>query len=99
MRVVQRRDLNAVFVHQFGMLGIEPAVLHRLIVQEGAGIGRGERDLDGVRVDLGGEADGFLDGFLRLTGQAEDEGAVDLDSELVAVLGESLARPRSACPS
>ena len=90
MRVVQRRDLHAVLVDQLGMLGVEPAILDRLLVQERAGIGRGERDLQRVRVDLGGEADGLLDRLLGLAGQAEDEGAVDLDAEFVAVLGELL---------
>jgi hypothetical protein len=41
-----------------------------------------------VRIGLDGEADGFLDRFGGLAGQAQDEGAVDLDAELVAVLGE-----------
>ena len=66
----------------------EPAVLHRLLVKFRAGIRRGQRHLDGVRVDLRCELDGFLDGLLRLPGQAEDEGAVDLDAEVMAVLGE-----------
>ena len=53
MRIVQRRDLHAVVVDQLGVRFVEPAVLHRLPVQEGAGIGRGQRHLDGVRIDLG----------------------------------------------
>ena len=77
-------------VHQFGVFGIQPAVLHRLLVQERAGIRRRQRHLDGVRIDLRGEADGLLDGLLRLARQAEDEGAVDLDPQLVAVAGEAL---------
>ena len=52
MRIVQRRDLHAVVVDQLGVVVVEPAVLHRLLVEERARIGRGERDLDGVRVDL-----------------------------------------------
>ena len=39
---------------------------------------------------LRGEVDGLLDRLLGLAGQAEDEGAVDLDAELVAILGELL---------
>ena len=47
MRIMQRRDLDAVIVDQLGMLGVEPAILQRLLIEEGAGIGRRERDLDG----------------------------------------------------
>src|SRR5215831_281612 len=53
MRIVQRRDLHAVFVDELGMRIVEPAVLHRLIEQEGARIRRGERNLDRMRIDLG----------------------------------------------
>ena len=90
MRIVQRRDLDAVLVDQFGVRGVEPAVLHRLVVEEGAGIGRGQRHLDGVRVDPWRPADRLGDRLAGLARQAEDEGAVDGDAELVAVLGELL---------
>ena len=50
-----------------------------------------DRDLNGFDVQLLGEVDGVADGFLGLAGQAEDEVAVDHQSELVAILGE-LAR-------
>ena len=65
MRVVQRRDLDAVVVDQPGV-GVEPAVLLRLLVKERTGIRRRQRNLDGVRVDFGGEADGLLDRLLGL---------------------------------
>src|SRR5262249_18954017 len=52
VRIMQRRDLDAVFVDELGVLGMEPAVLDRLVVEEGAGIGRRQGDLDGVRIDL-----------------------------------------------
>src|SRR6266404_8075411 len=90
MRVAQRRSLRAEVAQQSRLFIDEPAVCQRLLVKESARIGRGERDLDRVRVDLGGEADGFLDGFLGLAGQAEDEGAVDDNTELVAILGKPL---------
>ena len=77
---------------------VQPAVLHRLLVQERPRIRRRQRHLDGVRVDLGGEADRLLDRLLRLARQAQDEGAVDLDAELVAVLGEALARTSIRMP-
>src|SRR5207253_4044907 len=47
------------------------------------------RHLNRVRIDLGRETDGLLDRLLRLAGQAENEGAMDLDAELVAILGEA----------
>ena len=53
VRVVQGRDLDAVFVDEFGIAGVQPAVFDGLLVEEGAGVGGGERDLDGVRVDVG----------------------------------------------
>ena len=89
MRIMQRRDLHAVVVDQFGIGLVEPAVLQRLVEQERSRIGRGKRNLDGVRIDLGGEADGLFDGLLGLARQAHDEGAVDGDAEFVAVLGEA----------
>ena len=63
MRIMQRRDLHAAVVDEFGMRFVEPAVLQRFAIKLGAGIGRRQRDLDGVRIDLGGEADGLLDGL------------------------------------
>src|SRR5215470_10045905 len=89
VRIVQRRDLHATLVDEFGVAEVEPAVFDRLAVQIGARIGCGERDLDRVRVDFRGKADGFFDRLLGLTGKAEDEGAVDRDPELVAILGKA----------
>src|SRR6266852_6033442 len=42
-----------------------------------------------LRVVLGGKPDGFFDRLLGLAGEAEDEGTVDRDAELVAILGEA----------
>src|SRR5258708_7717684 len=74
VRVVGRRDLHAVLVDQLGVLDVEPAILHRLLVKERAGIGRRQRDLDRVRVDFGRELDRLLDRLLGLARQAENEG-------------------------
>src|SRR5579875_2751997 len=90
MRIMQRRDLNAVLVDQLRMFGIEPAILDRLLIEEGAGIRRGERDLDGMGIDLGRELYRLLDGFLGFAREAENEGAVDRHADLVAILGEAL---------
>ena len=43
---MERSDLDAVFIDELGALRVEPAILDGLLVQEGARIGRGERDLD-----------------------------------------------------
>src|SRR5581483_5669677 len=88
VRIVERRDLDAVLVDEFRMRRIEPAILHRLLLEEGSWIGRGERDLDGVRVDLGVKPDRLLDRHLGRAWQAQDARAVDGDAELVAILGE-----------
>src|SRR5215471_13117178 len=71
------------------MVEVEPAVLDRLPMQKGARVRRRERDLDRVRVDFRGKANGFFDRLLGLAGQPEDEGAMDHDAELVAVLREA----------
>jgi hypothetical protein len=44
-----------------GSVLLQPAVLDGLPVQRRAGIGRGQRHLDRVRIDLLGEVDGLLD--------------------------------------
>jgi hypothetical protein len=82
-------QLHAVVIDELGMSIVEPAVLCRLIKQEGAGIRRRERNLDSMRIDLGRVTDSLFDRFLGLSWQAHDEGAVDHDAEVVAILGES----------
>ena len=77
MRVVDGGELHALSFDQLRLALLEPAVLHRLLVERRAGIGRGQRHLDGVRIDLLGELDGLLDRLAGFAGQAEDEGAVD----------------------
>ncbi len=68
---------------------VEPLVLDGLLIEERAGVGRGERHLDRVRVDLHRVADRLLDRLLGLARQPEDERAVDDDAELVAVAREA----------
>ena len=90
MRIAKRRKLHALAVHEIdGVVLLEPAVGDGVPIELRAGIGRGERNLYRVRVDLFGEFYGLLDGLARLARQAEDEGSVDLDAELAAVLGEA----------
>src|SRR5262249_27505235 len=88
VRVVQGRGLRAEFAEQSRRRIREPAVCQRLVVKKRSWIGRGQRDLNRVRVDLSGEPDRLFDGFLGLAWKAEDECAVDGDSEFVAILCE-----------
>src|SRR5438552_2758171 len=76
-------------VDELGMFYVKPAILDRLLVQKRAGIGRRERDLNRVRIDLRRELDRLLDRFLGLAGKSEDESAVDRDAKLMAILGEA----------
>ncbi len=48
-----------------------------------------------MRVDFLGVLDGLLDGLARLARQAQDKGAVDLDAQLAAVLGEAARNVRT----
>ncbi len=87
VRVRQRRHLYAT-VGDESVDAAEPAIRLRLVVEEGAGVSRGERDLDRARIEFLCEFDGVLDGLVRLSWKTHDECAVDGDAELVAVLGE-----------
>src|SRR5262249_42557191 len=66
VRVMQGGDLDARGVDQVRIVGVEPAVLHGLSVEGGAGIGSGDRNLNRMRIDLGREADRLLDGLAAL---------------------------------
>src|SRR5207237_3296141 len=83
MRVMQRRDLHAALIGQFGVRQVEPAILDCLAMQIGAGVRCGERHLDRVRVDLGGELDGFLDRLFGLAGEVKVEGCMYRDAKNV----------------
>ena len=89
MRIVERRDLGAVIGQQIHIAG-EPAIFLGLLVEEGARIGRRQRHLHGARIDFLGEGQGFLDGFAGLARQAQDEGAMHHNAQIVAILGEAL---------
>src|SRR6202011_3384193 len=88
MRIVQRCQLGAVVIDQVGIFFVEPAVLYRLFVQVRPRVGSGERNLQGVGVDLAGEANRLFDGLPRFAGKPKDERAVDGYSEVVAISGE-----------
>ena len=89
MRIGERSELHTVRIDQFGVGLVEPRVFQRLAVQERPGIRRGQRYLDRMRIDLGGETNRLLDRFLGLAGKAENEGPVDRDPELAAILGKA----------
>src|ERR1700732_1087196 len=48
----------------------------------------GERDLDGFRIELLGKINSLLNGFARFTGQADNEVAVNANTDFAAVLHE-----------
>src|SRR5579863_7385290 len=89
MRIIQRRDLGAVF-RQKVHIGCEPAILLGLVIEKGSGIGSGQRHLDSVRIDFLGESQRFLDRLPRFAGQSQDESAVHDDAQFVAVARKPL---------
>src|SRR5262249_5776308 len=87
VRLADGAPLEAALVAQ--SLRLEPSFAARLFVERRPWIGCGERALDGVGIDLAGEADGLLDALARLAGQPEDERAVQGDAERLAVAREA----------
>src|SRR5438552_16267758 len=86
VRVAQRAPLNAPPVDE--LAAVEPALLEGLSVHRRARVGRGDRHLDRVRIELAGEADRLRDRLVRLAGKREDERAADPDAERPGVPGE-----------
>ena len=96
VRVGQRRQLGAILADQGGafVIGWQPALLDRLPVQFGARVGRGDRDLEAVRVDLAGEPDRLLDRLPGFPRQAVANGWLPEDDDgatLVSERGTQLA--------
>src|ERR1022692_1138063 len=90
MRVADRRELDTLVVDEVDRVAlVEPAILDRLLVQRRTRIGCGQRYLYRVRIDLFGEFDRLFDRFGRLARQAQNERAVNQNSELAAVFAES----------
>ena len=83
---MERRNLHAPVVDQVRILFVQPSVLKGLPIKICAGIRCCYRHLESVRIDFTGKPDRLLDRLLRLTGQAENKGAVDDYAELVAVV-------------
>src|SRR2546427_1020167 len=59
-----------------------------LLVQFSSGIRVRDRHLDRFHIQFFRKVQRALDGLLRFSGEADDEVAVDLDSDLLAILGE-----------
>src|ERR1700749_1875100 len=90
MGVADRSQLHAFLIDEIGRIVLlEPTIVHRLFGKRGAWIWRGQRHLNGMRIDLLGEINGLLDGRARLAGQTENERTVNDDAELAAVLREA----------
>src|SRR5439155_1426382 len=87
LRVRDRALLVAGLVDQ--AVDGQVVVLGDEVVEGGARVGRGERDLERLGLHLAREAHGLLDGVAGLAREAQDEGPVDQDAELVAVPGEA----------
>src|SRR5262249_39590906 len=67
----------------------EPAVLPGHLIKLSARIRCSQRNLDTKHIEFLREADGILDGLLRLDWQPKDESAVDDYTGLVARFGEA----------
>jgi len=61
------------------------------MVEFGAGVGRCQRNLDGVRIDIDGVLNGLFDGFASLARETQNKRAMNNDAEFAAVAGESPA--------
>src|SRR5947199_301911 len=85
MRIVKGAHLKAIIGHYAVRVSEQPLLFGGLLVQESARVGCSKRDLDRVRIDFLGEADGFFYGLLGFSGQADDKRAVDDNAELVAI--------------
>ena len=85
-RVLDVRKLVAVAIRQG--LSLQEVSFDQVIVEFRSGKGVGQRNLDGLAVELFGEVDGALDGFLGFAGQADNEVAVNGNAHLLAVFRE-----------
>ena len=66
--ILDVRQLVSAFIHHL-VVAHHESVLHGVVVEFGAGIGVGHRNLNGFHVQLFGERDGVVDGLVRLARQ------------------------------
>ena len=69
----------------------EETFTHALVVKFGAGIGVGHGNLNRLAIQFLGVVDGLLDGLFGFAGKADDEIAVHVNADLLAVLHEGAA--------
>ena len=74
---------------------LKPSFTDRFLIEAGARIRGGQRDLNGMRIDVFRELDGLLDRLLGLARQSENECPMDRDVQFTAVLGESAGNIRA----
>src|SRR5260370_279040 len=86
-RISDRALLIARLVEQ--RIDRQESILGHVVEQLGARGWRCQRDLDRFAIHLAREPDRFLDRFLALARQTQDESAMNQDPELVTVLGET----------
>ena len=88
---MQNAVLHAIFSDKFiAVFSNKPAILGSLLIEKSPRIGGGQGDLNGLWIDFLCVSDGLFDRFSSLTGEANNEGAVDQNAELVAVTGKLL---------
>src|SRR5437868_7755493 len=69
MRIVQRRNLDAPLIHEFGIRGIQPAVLYGLFVEKSSWIWCRQRNLNRMWIDSICKAHRLFNGLECLTRQ------------------------------
>src|SRR3989441_8802998 len=89
MRILDMGELVASGISQ--RFHPQKSLASHLIVEFRDGHGMSERNLNRLAIDFLGEFDCLLDGLFRLAGQPDDEVAVDLDADLLAVLHKGAA--------
>src|SRR5215813_11346482 len=87
IRILNLHHLMSTLVHHLGIRHQE-SILHDVIVELGAWVRMGHRNLDRFDVEFLGKVNGVADGLASLARQSEDEVAVNHQAKLVAVLGE-----------
>src|SRR6266566_7330870 len=89
MQVLDMGELVASGISQ--RFHLQKSFASHLIVEFRAGHGMSERNLNRFAIHFLGEFDCLLNGLSRLAGQPDDEVAVDLDADLLAVLHKGAA--------
>src|ERR1700722_2496534 len=86
-RIFDVRELMSAFIDH-GSVVDDETILRGIVIELGAGIGVGDRNLDGLDVKSLGEVDGVADRFLGFAREAEDEIAMDGEAKLMTIASE-----------